>query len=108
MSFKHILNFDYHVKTFLKKESKMHQSLARVCKSMDTKKRLILLNNFIKSQISYCPSLTVIFHSRTLNNQNNKIEEKALRLVYKNETFVSFDNFLKREKSVSTHQKKIF
>ena len=45
-----------------------------------------------------------MWHSRTLNNRINKIHEKALRLVYKNETFLSFDDLLKRDKSVSIHQ----
>ena len=48
-----------------------------------------------------------MFHSRTLNNRINKIHEKALRLVYKNETFSSFDDLLKRDKSVSIHQKNL-
>ena len=61
---------------------------------------------FITSQFSYCP-LVWIIHSRTLNNQSNKIHEKALRLVCKNETFFSFDDLLKRDKSVSIHQKNL-
>ena len=64
------------------------------------------MNAFITSQFSYCP-LVWIFHSRTLDNQINKIHEKGLRLVYKNETFSSFDDFLKRDKSVSIHQKNL-
>ena len=32
-----------------------------------------------------------MFYSRTLNNRINKIHEKALRLVYKDETFLSLD-----------------
>ena len=45
------------------------------------------MNTFITSQFSYCPLLCII-HSQTLNNQINKIYEKALRLVYKNEKFL--------------------
>ena len=64
------------------------------------------MNAFITSQFSYCP-LVWMFHSRTLNNRINKIYEKALRLVYKNETFFSFDDLLKKDKSVSIHQKNL-
>ena len=64
------------------------------------------MNVFKTSQFSYCP-LVWMFHSRTLNNRINKIHEKALRLVYKNETFLSFDELLKRDKSVSIHQKNL-
>ena len=62
------------------------------------------MNSFLTSQFSYC-SLVWMLHRRTLNNQINKIHERALRLVYKNETFLSFDDLLKRDKSVSIHQK---
>ena len=93
------LNFDYHVNTLLKKANKKYHALARVCNYMDTKKRRVLMNAFITSQFSYC--------SRTLNNRINKIHERALRLVYKNETFLSFDDLLKRDRSVSIHQKNL-
>ena len=92
--------------TLLKKANKKYHALARVCNYMDAKKRRVLMNAFITSQFSYCP-LVWMFHSRTLNNRINKIHEKALRLVYKNETFSSFDDLLKRDKSVSIHQKNL-
>ena len=73
---------------------------------MDTKKQRVIMNGFITSQFSYCP-LVWMFNSRTLNNRINKIHKKALRLVYKNETFSSFDDLLKRDKSVSIYQKNL-
>ena len=91
---------------FLKKANKKYHALARVCNYMDTKKRRVLMKAFITSQFSYCP-LVWMFHSRTLNNRINKIHERALRLVYKNETFLSFDDLLKRDRSVSIHQKNL-
>ena len=48
-----------------------------------------------------------MFHSRTLNNRINKIHERGLRLLYKNETFLSFDDLLKSDRSVSIHQKNL-
>ena len=48
-----------------------------------------------------------MFHSRTLNNRINKIHERALRLFCKSETFLSFDDLLKRNKSVNIHQKNL-
>ena len=80
------LNFDYHVNTLLKKANKKYHALARVCNYMDTKKRRVLKNAFITSQFSYSPLVWMV-HSRTLNNRINKIHERALRFVYKNETF---------------------
>ena len=35
-----------------------------------------------------------------MNNRINKIHEKALRRVYKDETNLSLDNLLKKDKSV--------
>ena len=46
-------------------------------------------------------------HSRTMNIRINKIHENALRLVYKNETNRSFDDLLKKDKSVSIHHKNL-
>ena len=44
-------------------------------------------------------------HSRAMNNRINKIHEKALRLVYKDKTNLSLDDLLRKDKSVSIHQR---
>ena len=64
------------------------------------------MNAFIISQFSYSP-LVWMFHSRTLNNRINKTHEKALRIAYKDQTFLSFDDLLKRDKSARIHQKNL-
>ena len=101
------LNFDFHVNTLLKKASKKYHALERVCNYLNKKKRCILMSTFITSQFSYCP-LVWMSHGRTMNNRINKIHEKALRLVYKDETNLSFDyDLLKKDKSVSIHQRNL-
>ena len=40
-----------------------------------------------------------------MNKRINKIHEKGGRLVYKNETNLSFDGVMKKDKSVSIHQR---
>ena len=100
------LNFDFHVNTLLKKASKKYHALARVCNHINKKKRRILMNAFITSQFSYCP-LVWMSHSRAMNNRINKIHEKALRLVYKDKTNLSLDDLLKKDKSVSIHQRNL-
>ena len=70
------------------------------------KKRRILMNAFIIPQFSYSP-LVWMFHSRTLNNRINKTHEKALRIADKDQTFLSFDDLLKRDKSARIHQKNL-
>ena len=78
------LNFHFHLNTLLKKASKKYHTLARVCNSMNKKKRRIIMNAFIASQFSYCPFLCMS-HSSFMNNRINKIQEKSLRVVYKYE-----------------------
>ena len=46
-------------------------------------------------------------HGRTMNHRINKIHEKALRLVYKDEENLSLDDLLKKDKSVSIHQRNL-
>ena len=46
-------------------------------------------------------------HSRAMNNRINKIQEKTLRLVYKDEKNLSLDDLLKKDKSVSIHQRNL-
>ena len=49
------LNFDFHVDTPIRKASKKCHPLARVSNYMDSDKRHVLTNAFIKFQLSYCP-----------------------------------------------------
>ena len=42
-----------------------------------------------------------------MNNRINKIHEKALRLVYKDKTNLSLDDLLRKDKSVSIHQRNL-
>ena len=72
----------------------------------EQKKPRILMNAFITSQLSYCP-LVLMSHSRTMNNRINKIHEKNLRLVYKDEKNLLVDDLLKKDKSVSIDQKNL-
>ena len=76
------LNFREHISNLFKKVSIKLHALARVSNFMNQDKLRILMKSFIESQFSYCP-LTWMFHSRTLNNRINRLNERALRLVYK-------------------------
>ena len=73
---------------------------------MNKNKRRILIKAFITSQISYYP-LVCMSHNRTMSNRINKIHVKALRLVYKDETNLSFNDLLKKDKSVSIVQRNL-
>ena len=47
-----------------------------------------------------------MFHSRTLNERINKIHERALRIVYKDNTS-SFEDLLLKDNSVTIHERNI-
>ena len=97
------LDFDYHVSQICKEASKKLQALSRVSKYMDINKRRMLMKAFIISQLSYC-SLVWMFHSRNSENSVNKIHNRALRLVYDDNPYLSFDDLLIKDKLVSIHQ----
>ena len=70
---------------------------------MDLDKRRNVMKAFVTSQFSYC-TLIWMFHSRNLNNKINRIQERALRLVYYNN--LSFSELLDLGNSVTMYQKK--
>ena len=47
-----------------------------------------------------------MFHNRTLNNKINRLHERALRLVYKDEN-LSFEELLDLDKSVTIHHRNL-
>ena len=63
------------------------------------------MRSFVMSQFSCCP-LIWMCHSRKINNQIEKLHERALRLVY-NDKSSSFRELLKRDKSVTIHKRNI-
>ena len=78
------LDFNEHVSNICKKVSLKIHVLAKISHFMSTDKLRMLMKAFIESQFGYCP-LIWMFHSRKLNNKINKLHERALRLVYKDQ-----------------------
>ena len=72
---------------------KLH-ALARVAKFMDQEKLQTLMDAFILSQISYCPSIWM-FYDRNVNNNTNKIQERELRIAFKDTSSKSDDLLMK-------------
>ena len=64
-----------------------------------------MMNAFISSQFSYCP-LIWMCHSRSLNSRINRINERALRIVYKDYN-LSFDSLLEKSGSVKIHHRNL-
>ena len=96
------LSFENHVTSLCKKASQKLHALARISHYMDLNKRGNLMKAFITSQFSYCPLISML-HSRSLNIKINRIHERPLRLVYRNN--LSFSELLDLDNSVTVPQK---
>ena len=77
-------------------------ALARVIKYMSTNQAPLLMSSFIMSQFSYCPLIRMC-HRRRINNQINKLYERALRLFYNNKSS-SFGELLERDNLVTIYE----
>ena len=99
------LSFENHVSSLCKEARQNLHALAKVIHFIDLAKRKSLMKVFVTSQFNGCP-LIWMFHSRQLNNRINKTQERALRLVYKNNK-LTFDDLLKLDNSVIIHQQNL-
>ena len=72
---------------------------------LDKKQINLLYNSFFKRQLSYCP-LIWTFCSRRSNNLINKLQERALRVVYNNYGSI-FNEFLEIANENTIHIKNI-
>jgi len=105
IKFDNKLNFDEHVSTICSNASQKLHALARIGNYMTLQQRKIIMKAFILSQFGYCP-LVWMFHSRKLNHRINRIHERALRIVYKdNES--TFKELLDKDDSFTIHEKNI-
>ena len=78
----HELSFNEHVSSLCKKTSQKLNALSRIASCMTFDQRRLILNSFITWNFPYCP-IVWMFHSRKLNERINHIQERALRIVYK-------------------------
>ena len=99
------LNFNEHISTLLRKGNQKLHALARISKYLSQDKLKLIMNTFIQSQFNYCP-LIWMFHCRTINKKINKLHERALRLVYKNDK-LTFHELLQLDGSVTIHQRNL-
>ena len=99
------LNFNEHVAGICKKISLKLHALARISHLMEKNKLRNLMKAFIESQFAYCP-LVWMFHSRTLNSRINRLHERALRMVYKDNN-MTFEELLIMDKSFTIHDRNL-
>ena len=101
----HKLTFENHVLNIAQKLNQKLHVLARISKYMPQKKLRIIMKAFASSQFAYCP-LIWMFHSRQINHKINELHKMALRIVY-NDHFLSFEELLFKDKSVTVHQRNL-
>ena len=79
--------------------------IARMPNILSFPKLRLLIKSFFDSQFSYCP-LVWMFCGRTRNNRINKLQERALRILYKNDQS-TFQHLLNKDKSITIHVRNI-
>ena len=99
------LKFELHVTSICKKAQRKLTAIARYSKLLSFGKLRILLKSFVESQFGYSP-LIWMFHDRSVNLKINRLQERALRLLY-NDDASTFNDLLKRDGSYTVHQRNI-
>ena len=87
---------------YVRKREKNLSVLPRFSNFISLNQRRTLMKMFMETQFGYWP-LVWMFHSRIVNKKNYK---KTLRIVYK-DYISSFEDILKRDKSVTIHHRNI-
>ena len=77
------LNFDEYLILLCKKAGKKVKRFNKIGKLLSLEQRKLLMKSFIESQFGYCP-LTWMFCGRKTNARINHVHERALRIVYRN------------------------
>jgi len=99
------LEFNIYIQRLCKKANQKLHALARIAKYINYGKLRIIMKTFVESQFNYCP-LIWMFHSRSLNHKINKIHERALRIVYKNDV-LTFEELLDMDNTVTIHDRNL-
>ena len=84
-NFDNELKFNTHVTKLCKIASQKLHALARISNFISVNQKKLIINAFIYSQFNYCPVI-LMCHSRSLNTKINRIHERALRIVYNEES----------------------
>ena len=99
------LTFNKYVSSICTKAGRKLTALRRILSILNFQQKRVLMKSFINSQFNYCP-LVWMFYSRYLNNKINKLQERALRMVYNDQTS-TFESLLEKDKSVTIHHRNI-
>ena len=64
-----------------------------------------MLKSFVESQFGYCP-MVWMFHDRGVEHKINRVHERALRCVYRDDVS-TFDQLLQKDNSLRIHHRNI-
>ena len=99
------LKFKEHIECILSKAGSKLTALARLTNILPFSKMKLLMESFVKAQFSYCP-LVWMFSNRTLNSRINKLQERSLRILYKDD-ISTFEELLEKDNSITIHDHNI-
>ena len=98
------LNFKGHLKHICRKVGQKLSALLRTSSHVNTDKKYLLYKSMIKSQFAYCP-LVWRFCFRQSNSLINKVYERALKLIYQENS--NFEILLEKQHEFSIHQRNL-
>ena len=99
------LNFKGQIEKILSKAGGKLNALGRLSHILPFSKMKLLLESFVKSQFSYCP-LVWMFSNRAMNARINKLQERSLRILYKDDES-TFEELLVKDNSITVHDQNI-
>ena len=99
------LFFDKHVIGLCKRAGRKLSAFKRLAKILPFQTRRILILSFFNSQFWYCP-LTWMFINRGTNHRINRLQERSLRILYKDD-ISAFEELLQQDNSVTIHRQNI-
>ena len=99
------LNFSNHIKSICRKAGQKLSTLVRISSSLNMKQKKLLYKLMIKLQFNYCP-LVWMFGSRQSNNLINKINERSMKISYKNQR-TCYHNLLETHNELTIHQRNL-
>ena len=86
--------FDFHMPKVCSKANRRLTILSRMFKFLTFDKRRAIIKAYFDTQFKFCP-LVWMFHGRQVNNEINRLLERALRMIYEDSTS-SFHTLLEK------------
>jgi len=99
------LSFKSHLHAKIKKANSKIAMIKRNQHFLTFQQRKIVLSSFVHCHFNHAP-LAWMFQSRGINNKINRVQERALRILYCDEQS-SYEDLLKRDDGFTVHERNI-